>query len=326
MLHSAISMPDVLCPGAAEHDSCPRGERDPLSLIRLTSLMELTSGRSEVTIGLVDGPVASDHPDLAASKIRQISPMSGSADTQADDGFRSHATFVAGMLSARKGAAALGLCRDCTLLVRPIFGRTKIPDQGMPGASPEELAAAIVDCIRAGAWILNLSLSIAQPSTRRESALEDALDYAARSGVVVVAAAGNQGTIGSSVITRHYWVVPVVACDLQGRPLGASNLAGSIGRRGLTAPGVQITSLGPEGKPLTLSGTSFAVPFVTAAVALLWSAFPSSTAVQVRSAVTRDTTGRRTSVVPPLLDASASYQIMLAAKSGGAVDPDKRRR
>ena len=60
----------------------------------------------------------------------------------------------------------------------------------------------------------------------------------------MVAAAGNQGTVGSSVITRHPWVIPVIACDLQGRPTTESNLGSSIGRRGLAAPGENIASLG----------------------------------------------------------------------------------
>ena len=41
-------------------------------------------------------------------------------------------------------------------------------------------------------------------------------------------------------------LIPVAACDLQGRPLNESNLGSSIGRRGLMAPGVAITSLGTK--------------------------------------------------------------------------------
>ena len=40
----------------------------PLDLVNLTPLMELTSGRSEVAIGMVDGPVAVSHPDFARRK------------------------------------------------------------------------------------------------------------------------------------------------------------------------------------------------------------------------------------------------------------------
>ena len=49
-------------------------------------------------------------------------------------------------------------------------------------------------------------------------------------------------------ITRHPWVIPVVACDLRGRPIGYSNFGNAIGRRGLCAPGHGITSLGADGE------------------------------------------------------------------------------
>jgi subtilisin family serine protease len=120
-------------------------------------------------------------------------------------------------------------------------------------------------------------------------------------------AAGNHGTLGSTVLTRHPWVVPVVAYDLRGRPLGHSNLGNSIGRHGLGAPGDRITSLGSAGQPLTLAGTSAATPFVTGAVALLWSAFPTATAAEIQYAVVHAAAPRRTTVVPPLLDAWAAY-------------------
>ena len=90
----------------------------------------------------------------------------------------------------------------------------------------------------------------------------------------MVAAAGNQGTVGSSAITRHPWVIAVIGCDLEGRPTTESNLGSSIGRGGLAAPGQNITSLGTNGKPQTSGGTSVAAPFVTGAIALLWSEFP----------------------------------------------------
>ncbi len=59
--------------------------------------------------------------------------------------------------------------------------------------------------------VLNVSAALAQPSLKSERALEEALDQAKR-GVIVIAAVGNQGTLGSTAITRHPWVIPVVAC------------------------------------------------------------------------------------------------------------------
>ena len=181
----------------------------------------------------------------------------------------------------------------------------------MPSATPAELAAAILDSIRAGARVLNLSLALTQPSSTGQRELEEALNHAARRGVIIVAAAGNQGAIGSSAITRHPWVIPVVAYDLRGRPINQSNLGGSIGRRGLGAPGDDVTSLGADGSTITFGGTSVAVPFVTGAIALLWSQFLTATAAEMKFALTQVSTQPRTTIVPPLLDAWAAYQYLM---------------
>jgi subtilisin family serine protease len=87
------------------------------------------------------------------------------------------------------------------------FAESTSGTEQMPTATPKELAAALIECIDAGACVLNLSLALAQPSTKGEQSLEEALNQAVRRGVIVVVAAGNQGTLGSSAITRHPWVI-----------------------------------------------------------------------------------------------------------------------
>jgi subtilisin family serine protease len=221
-----------------------------------------------------------------------------------------HGSFVAGILSAKRDSAAPAICPGCTLLVRPIFTEMNAANGEIPAATSEELAGAIFGCMDAGARLLNVSAALAHPSLKSERALVEALDLAARRGVIVVAAAGNQGTLGSTAITCHPWVIPVVAYDSHGRPMNHSNLGSSIGRRGLGAPGDRITSLGASGRPLTLGGTSAAAPFVTGAIALLWSEFPTSTATEIKFATTQAYTPRRRAVVPPLLDAWAAYQVI----------------
>ena len=282
----------------------------PLDLVRLTPLIDRTSGRPELTIGLIDGPVVMDHPELANQHVREISGNGSAACTQANSTACLHGTFVAGILSAKRGSVAPAICPNCTLLVRPIFAETTAANGEMPSATPEELAQAILDCIDAGARVLNISAALAQPSMKNERTLEEALGQAARRGVIVIVAAGNQGTLGSTAITCHPWVIPVVGYDLQGRPMNHSNLGSSIGRRGLGAPGDRITSLGAEGEPVTFGGTSVAAPFVTGAIALLWSEFPTATATEIKLAATHARIPRRTTVVPPLLDAWAAYQTM----------------
>jgi subtilisin family serine protease len=281
---------------------------NPLNLVRLAQLMDLSDGRPEIVLGLIDGPVAMDHPDLAGGTIREAPGGVRARCSQRKSAACSHGTSTAGILSAKRESTAPGICPRCTLMVRPIFRESVGGEGALPSATPEELAAAIVECVGAGARLLNLSGALANPSTRGERELEEALDYALRRETIVVTAAGNQGTLASSVITRHPWVIPVVACDLRGRPLGASNLGNSIGRRGLSAPGAGITSLGADGDPRRVGGTSAAVPFVTGALALLWSIFPAASVAEVKSAITGAHQRRRTTVVPPLLDAWQSYR------------------
>jgi subtilisin family serine protease len=284
-------------------------------LVNLAPLMALTSGRPDIVIGLIDGPVLRDHPDLAGAKIREMPDQVNGGCIQTDSVACQHGTFVAGILSASRASAAPAICPGCTLLVRPIFTETASANGDMPSANPEELADAILDCLRAGAQVLNLSAAIAQSFSKSEQALEEALDQAARRGVIVVAAAGNQGALGSTAITRHPWVIPVVAYDAQGRPMNQSNLGGSIGRRGLGAPGDRITSLGSGGEPITSGGTSAAAPFVTGAIALLWSEFPDATAATLKLAITQANSGRRATVVPPLLNAGRSYNLLITTGS-----------
>ena len=282
----------------------------PLDLVNLTPLMARTSGRIEIKIGLIDGPVALDRSDLAVHNIHQVPGKQSGACSTASSLACMHGTFVAGMLLAKRGSAAPAICPGCTLLVRPIFAETAPVNGDMPSAKPEELAQAIAETVNAGARVINLSAAVSQPSANGERELEEALNYAARRNVIVVVAAGNQGTVGSSVITRHPWVIPVAACDIQGRIMAASNLGSSIGRHGLTAPGDNITSLAANSKPQTFGGTSAAVPFVAGAIALLWSEFPSASAAQVKLAVTQPGGLRRRAIAPPLLDAWAAFAAM----------------
>ena len=174
-----------------------------LDLVKFTALMERTSGSPEIVIGLIDGPVIKNHPDLAGAPIREIPGKPSSACIRIGSVACQHGTFVAGILSAQRGSPAPAICPNCTLLVRPIFTET-VPADGdaqMPSAKPEELAGAILDCIRAGAHVLNLSAAIAQPSTKTERAQKEALDQAA----------SNQGTLGSTAITSHPWAIPIAA-------------------------------------------------------------------------------------------------------------------
>jgi subtilisin family serine protease len=284
----------------------------PLELVQLTALMDRTSGRPDIRVGLIDGPVLITNPDLVSQNIREISGTRSTCAVPRSPACL-HGTAVAGMLTARRGSVAAAICPGCTLLVRPIFHESHADNVGTPSATPEELASAIVELIAADARVLNVSAALTQPPARSGHELEEALNHAARRGAIVVAAAGNQGAVGSSVITRHPAVIPVASCDSRGRPLNESNLGRSIGRRGLSAPGTAITSLGGNGTAQTFSGTSAAAPFVTGAIALLWSEFSHASAAEVKLAIAQCGRRVRNVIVPPLLNAWAAHELLARA-------------
>jgi subtilisin family serine protease len=154
----------------------------PLDLVKLTPLMKRTSGRAKIMVAVIDGPIAVAHPDFSGVRIHEVSGPLGATCARAESAACRHGTFVAGILSAHRASPAPAICPNCTLLVRPIFRETSSINGDMPSATPEELAAAIVEIVDAGAHVVNLSAALAQPSPKGERALEQALDYAAHGG------------------------------------------------------------------------------------------------------------------------------------------------
>lgn len=71
---TGITMMSRLGATAASQVVRPSRLQARLDLVGLTPLMEVTKGRSEVAIGLIDGPVATNHPDLAPRAVQDIGP------------------------------------------------------------------------------------------------------------------------------------------------------------------------------------------------------------------------------------------------------------
>ncbi len=276
-------------------------------MVRLGPLMERTAGDPVVAIGLIDGPVVLDQPALATGHLREIGGRHAAHCASRSHPACVHGTFVAGILAARRGSGAPAICPDCTVYVRPIFSDRSAP-RPIPTATPADLRDAILDCIAARARVINVSAAVSGASAGEESQVTDALNEAAKAEVIVVAATGNDGMIGSNALTRHPWVIPVTGHDLRGRPMSQSNHSRSTGQRGLGAPGEGVISIGTGSGLSTLHGTSFAAPFVTGTAALLWSQFPTATAVDIKAAMLAP--GRRRSLIPPLLDAWAAFEAM----------------
>jgi hypothetical protein len=66
-----------------------------LDLIQLTALMDRTSGRAEISVGLIDGPVLLTHPELASEHICEVPGKLRGFCARSDSFACVHGTFVA---------------------------------------------------------------------------------------------------------------------------------------------------------------------------------------------------------------------------------------
>ena len=285
-----------------------------LKQVNLQLLKAVSRGSPHISIGVIDGPVDLDHPAFYKSQIRTVKESQLVACKSADSISCIHGTFVVGMLSGKQGSQATAICPDCKIILRPIFNdsNTKADNVLFPSSTPLELADAIIETVDAGAKIINLSLGLSTSSLIQFPNLKEAYEYASQKGVVIVASAGNQGIIGYISIIDHPWIIPVAACDENNILHPTSNISPSIAKRGLMAPGVNIISTSPGGGYLQLSGTSFAAPFVTGTIALLWSIFKGAMPHEiVRSVRMTDINQlRHRMMFPPICNAEKSKEIL----------------
>lgn len=119
-----------------------------LELVGLSPRMEMTLGRPEIRVGLIDGPVTANHQGLNALNIHEVRPSSPIACFRTGSAACIHGTFVAEVLKAIRGGTAPAIAPNCTLLVRPIFSEGAAIKEQMPSATPEELAAAMVKAVK----------------------------------------------------------------------------------------------------------------------------------------------------------------------------------
>ncbi|MCD8482211.1 MAG: S8 family serine peptidase [Verrucomicrobia bacterium] len=137
------------------------------------------------------------------------------------------------------------------------------------------LAAGIVAAVDAGAQVINASLGGYQNS----AILAAAVQYAAQHGVIMVAAAGNDGSGRPLFPAAYPEVIAVAAHDAARQNAPFSNHGNHID---LSAPGVGLYTLWTDQQWVVFDGTSAAAPLVAAAAATLLSAEPHLSSLQVR--------------------------------------------
>lgn len=272
-----------------------------LHLLKLQSLMKLSSGNPNLIIGIIDGPIDLNHGAFDKSHFLQVR---GSTQCDSiDDNACRHGTSISGILAAKRGVQALSVCPSCTFAIRPIFcekGKCAQPNIN-------DLADAIIETVDAGARVINLSLGLIY-HLGITSRLEESYTYARNKGVIIVISSGNQGQIGSSSLLCNQWLIPVSSCDQNGIPLRFSNLGKDIGKNGVLAPGINVKSTLPNGGYGYCQGTSVSAALVTGTIGLLWSIYPTSTCTEIIYAVRNSC--KSNSIVPPLLNAEAALNLL----------------
>jgi subtilisin family serine protease len=190
-----------------------------------------------------------------------------------------HGTHVAGTIAAVVGKKMAGIAP-----LAKIMDVSFLDSQG--SGNDVNAAKTIVYAADQGAKVINCSWG--SPG-KTAPVLEAAIKYARDRGVLVIAAAGNDGknTDKSPFAPSGLALENIVSV---GATTNASGSKASFSNYGqttvdLAAPGNNIYSLAPSNGHQSLSGTSMATPHVAGVAALVWSAHPQYTAEQVKRAL-----------------------------------------
>jgi hypothetical protein len=250
----------------------------PLAAPRTDDLHDLP-----LRVALIDGAVDLNHPALAGARVEVLNdgaPLNAVCHSPNSPSCL-HGTFIAGLILGAQPNKPLRPASAPTLLLRPIFCQAEQLQQ-CPLVDEQELAKALHQCLDARARIINMSLGVEHLQGAPGPELTAAYQRAEREGVLLIAAAGNQGSELVNPLFRHPWVLPVTAHDTAGRILPSANQGPWLAEHGLSAPGDALQGPVSGGGWGHMSGTSAAAAWVTGQAATLWTTNPSATASEVR--------------------------------------------
>ena len=257
-----------------------------------------STGANSVVVAIIDTGVDATHEDLEAQTFVKgfnfLTQKDIAIGTNSDN--NGHGTLVAGIIGAKvsNNLGVAGGAWQVTLM--PI----KALDSNGSGSS-SDISEAMVWATDHGASIINMSLGGLGFS--HDTTLSNAVSYAFNKNVVLVAAAGNDVAInGGNVVDNP--VFPICADNGENMIIGVTatdnnDLKATFANYGkncvdVSAPGRRILSTinydpvihvpAPDAYAYA-SGTSMAVPYVTAQAVLLKAAFPLATNRQIRDRI-----------------------------------------
>jgi subtilisin family serine protease len=281
-----------------------------------------------LTVAVVDSGADLGHPDLAPNLWTNPGEVPGNGVDDDGNGYvddvhgydfvegdgtpqdaNGHGTHVAGIVGARggNGIGGAGVAWNVKLMI------VRVLDAAAQGTTTD-VARGIRYAVDNGARIVNLSL--AGPSSTPD--LEDAVQYAQARGVLIVAAAGNDGADLASAPTypAAYGEDDVLGVAATRRDGGLSDVSDYGPGADLAAPGEEILSTALGGGYEWRTGTSMAAPAVTGALVLLAAARPDLDAAGLRYALLAGTrTGSGLPVATGALDIGASLRSVIPASA-----------
>jgi subtilisin family serine protease len=209
----------------------------------------------DVHIGIVDTGFDKGHPAFANTRyVDKTFAPPGSAEAPKD-----HGTGIFALLAGGPTTSTPGLIPNA----RYFFANAFYAESrgGQPISDTTEMMAALNWLIERQVTVVNLSF--AGP---KDPLVHFAIQEMARAGIVVVAAAGNEGPSAPPSYPAAYpEVIAVTAVDRNLAPYRYANRGAHID---VAAPGVGIWTALPGRKVGQQTGTSFAVPYVTAVLAM----------------------------------------------------------
>ncbi|MCP4319095.1 MAG: S8 family serine peptidase [Hyphomicrobiales bacterium] len=210
---------------------------------------------SGIRIGLIDTGINPDHAAFTGGRLEVIENSIAGQRQSA----RRHGTAVASILIGSAKSRAPGLLPNATVLAVDAFYRGKGNDE----RSDAYTLVTAIDLVRQrNVRIINISLA-GPPNLL----LERMLAGLKTEGVIVVAAAGNQGPKAAPAYPAAYpGVIAVTAVDNNRR---VYRRAGRGEHIDIAEPGVGVWIAASVRGAKFATGTSYAVPFTTAAIALV---------------------------------------------------------
>lgn len=242
-----------------------------LNKIQAPKAWDKTKGSSAITVAVIDDGVQQDHPELKGKIISPYNAVTGTTKYSP----HLHATHVAGIIAAsfnRKGIA--GIAPNVKIMPINVFTGDE--------ATTDSVVRALQYAVDHHADIINMSLG----APGYNYAIDSAVKYARSKGVVLIAAAGNEGSYQPEYPAACDGVLAISATTQGDKIASWSNRGSYID---LAAPGDRIYSAITGGSYGYESGTSMATPVVSGVAALVRSRNPFLSSGQVETILKKST-------------------------------------